>query len=376
MLETLGELGASTCSGCNDLGQTTVHEELEAEVAAFVGKPASLVFGMGFATNSLTLPALMRSKGTLVVSDALNHTSIVAGARGSAARVKVFRHNQPAHLERVLRAAIAEGQPRTRRPWAKILIVVEGIYSMEGELCRLAEIVEIKKKYKAYLYLDEAHSIGAFGAGGRGVCEALGVAPVDVDILMGTFTKSFGSCGGYIAGDVDLIAYLRACSPAMYATTMSPPSAQQALSALRVIRGADGTTRGAAKLAALRDNSNFFRDGLRALGCEVLGDVDSPVMPIMLYNPSKIPAFSRACLARHLAVVVVGFPATPLLLSRARVCISAAHSRADLAAALAVIAEIVGSLGLRYAPVKGAAVETLGALRPVALLNGGGAHQD
>ena len=327
-----------------------------------MGKPAALVLGMGFATNSLILPTLMRAKGTLIISDALNHASIVAGARGSSAKVKVFRHNQPEHLERVLRTAIAEGQPRSHRPWAKILVVVEGIYSMEGEICRLAEIAAITRRYRAYLYLDEAHSIGALGAGGRGVTEHLGVAPEDVDVMMGTFTKAFGSCGGYIAGSRELIAHLRAASPALYATTMSPPSAQQALSALRVIRGADGSGRGRDKLQALRDNSNFFRDGLRALGCEVLGDRDSPVMPVMLYNPGKIPAFSRECLARHLAVVVVGFPATPLLLSRARICISASHSREDLTAALGVMADIVSLLGLRYL-----------AQEPPARLLGGGA---
>ena len=132
----------------------------------------------------------------------------------------------------------------------------------------------------------------------------------------------------------------------MYAVTMSPPAVQQALSALHVLQGKDGTRRGAAKMAQLHDNSNFFRQGLRKLGCEVLGDRDSPVMPVMLYQPAKLASFSRECLRRHIAVVVVGFPATPLLLARTRICISAAHSRADLEAALEAMRDIVGLLGI------------------------------
>jgi serine palmitoyltransferase len=138
----------------------------------------------------------------------------------------------------------------------------------------------------------------------------------------------------------------------MYATTISTPCAQQTLAALHVIQGKDGTTRGAEKLQRLHDNSNFFRDSLRAMGCEVLGDTDSPVMPVMLYNPGKISAFSRECLARHLAMVVVGFPATPLLLSRARVCISASHTREELEAALRVLDDVVDLLGIRYSGKK------------------------
>ncbi len=169
-------------------------------VAKFLGKEACLTYGMGFATNSATIPAMLDNR-CLVLSDALNHASIVAGVRNSGAHVKVFQHNNAAHLELLLRKAIADGQPRTHRPWKKILIIIEGIYSMEGEVAALKEIVEVKKKYKAYLYLDEAHSIGALGKGGRGLCEHAGVDFKDVDVLMGTFTKSFGSCGGYIAGD-------------------------------------------------------------------------------------------------------------------------------------------------------------------------------
>lgn len=348
VIETVEKYGWSTCSSRMDAGTTEIHTELEALVAEYVGKEDAIVYGMGFATNSVTIPSLV-GPGCLVLSDSLNHTSIVAGVRASGAKVKIFRHNDANYLEKILRDTISEGQPRTHRPWKKILIIVEGIYSMEGEVCALREIVEIKKKYKAYLYLDEAHSIGALGRTGRGACEYCGVDPKDVDIMMGTFTKSFGSCGGYIAGDKDLIQYLRCVAPgSLYATAMSPPAVKQVTSALQLILGEDGSTRGISKIKQLHDNANWFREELKKLGLDVLGDEDSPVMPIMLYSPGKIGAFSRYCLERNVAVVVVGFPATPLLLSRSRVCISAAHSREDLEFALQVIEEAADACQLRY----------------------------
>ncbi|KAE8021272.1 hypothetical protein FH972_007178 [Carpinus fangiana] len=199
VVESSKRYSPSTCSSRVDGGTTVLHNQLEKYVAKFVGKPSAIVFGMGFATNNAVLPALI-GKGGLIISDSLNHNSIVNGARGSGATIRVFQHNSPSHLEEVLREQIAEGQPRTHRPWKKIIVIVEGIYSMKGDLCKLPEIITICKKYKAYAYLDEAHSIGAVGKTGRGVCELLGVEPADVDIMMGTFTKSFGSCGGYIAG--------------------------------------------------------------------------------------------------------------------------------------------------------------------------------
>ncbi|KAF5808553.1 putative serine C-palmitoyltransferase [Helianthus annuus] len=352
VIESLKRFSASTCSTRVEGGTTELHTELEDVVANFVRKPAALVTGMGYVTNSAIFPVLI-SKGGLIISDSLNHNSIVNGARGSGATIRVFQHNTPSHLERLLRELIADGQPRTHRPWKKIIVVVEGIYSMEGEICELPTIVSICKKYKAYVYLDEAHSIGAIGKTGRGVCELLGVDAADVDIMMGTFTKSFGSCGGYIAGSKELIQYLKYTCPAhLYATSISPPAAQQIISAIKVIIGEDGSTQGAKKLAQIRDNSNYFRSELQKMGFEVLGDEDSPVMPIMLYNPAKIPAFSRECLKHKVAVVVVAFPATPLLLARVRICISAAHTREDMVKALTVISEVGDLVGVKYFPAQ------------------------
>ncbi|PWZ32030.1 Long chain base biosynthesis protein 2a [Zea mays] len=167
------------------------------------------------------------------------------------------------------------------------------------------------------------------------------------------FTKSFGSCGGYISASKEIIQHLKHSCPAhLYATSMSPPAVQQVISAIKVILGEDGSNRGAQKLARIRENSNFFRSELKKMGFEVLGDNDSPVMPIMLYNPAKIPAFSRECLRQKVVVVTVVFPATPLLLARARICISASHTREHLIKALDVISRVGDLVGIKYFPAE------------------------
>lgn len=349
VFEALEKYSTTTCSSRAATGTTALHVELEQLVARFVGKEDAIIFSMGFATNSTGIPSLIGGKGTLLISDANNHTSIVVGARSSGANIKVFEHNNARHLEAVIRKAIVDGQPKTHRPWAKIIIVCEGIYSMEGEFCPLDEIVAIKKKYKCYLYVDEAHSIGALGATGRGIAEYKGVDTKDIDILMGTFTKSFGGVGGYIASSKELCDFVRVSSSGtMYSQGINPPTTQQVISAMKIIMGEDGTDLGQRKLTALRDNANFFRQAVKDIGMHVLGDTDSPIVPIMLYNSSKIPAFSRECFDRGLAVVVVGFPATPLLLSRCRFCISAAHTREDLEQAVAKLAEVAHEVGIKY----------------------------
>jgi len=348
--QSLINLPSSVGSSRLEYGTTSLHRSVERIVASFVGKEDAVVLNMGFNTNATIIPTLMTSGGDLIVSDELNHTSIVNGARASGAAIRTFRHNDSADLELTLREAIVYGQPRTRRPWNRILVVVEGIYSMEGEYCDLRNIVSVSKKYGAYVYLDEAHSIGAMGPSGRGCCEYTGVDPSEVDVLMGTFTKSFGGMGGYVAADKRVIDMLRKeCAGSAYHNSLSPVVCQQIISSFQVIMGQDGTNIGKRKLNALRDNSNYFRMRLTDMGLHVLGHFDSPIMPVMLYNPTKIAAFSRECLKRGLAVVVVGFPAVPILMSRARFCISAGHTRDELDRALKELDEIADLLKLRYA---------------------------
>ena len=348
VIGSLTALPSSMGSSRLEFGTSALHMEVERIVASFVRKEDAIVLNMGFNTNATIIPTLT-SRGDLIVSDELNHTSIVNGARASGASIRTFRHNDAQDLEEILREAIVVGQPRTRRPWNRILVVVEGIYSMEGEYCNLRNVVDVCKRYGAYVYLDEAHSIGAMGSSGRGCCEYTGVDPKDVDVLMGTFTKSFGGMGGYVAADKEVIEMLRReCAGSSYHNSLSPVVCQQIISSFKVIMGQDGTNIGKEKLTALRDNSNYFRMRLTDMGLHVLGNYDSPIMPVMLYNPTKIAAFSRECLKRGLAVVVVGFPAVPILMSRARFCISAGHTREELDRALKELDEIADLLKLRY----------------------------
>jgi len=296
---------------------------------------------MGYSTNSSSIPGLV-GKGDLIVSDSLCHSSLALGCRLSGATIRVFQHNDMKDLEKKLREGIINGQPRTSRPWKRILILVEGLYSMEGDICDLQNIVALKKKYKAYLYVDEAHSIGSLGKSGKGVCDYWGVSPDDVDVLMGTFTKSFASAGGYIASTKQVIHHIRSTSSVgHYDSCMSPVCAQQILSALKIIRGDDGTNEGKEKIENLRRNSIYFRRRLKEKGFIVYGQEDSPVIPVIMFSPITITAFSRLCFQHNLAVVVVGYPATYFYYSRARFCLSANHKLKDLDHAIELL-EVIG----------------------------------
>lgn len=287
-IESIHKYGITTSSPRRELGTNALHTELEELTARFLGVEDAMVFGMGFATNALNLPSLL-SPGSLVISDEKNHASIILGLRLSGVVVKVYRHNNVKHLEKVIREQIINGQPKTRQPWKKIFIILEGVFSMEGSIVKLPEIVAVKKKYGAYIYLDEAHSIGATGPRGRGITDFYGVDPKDVDILMGTFTKSFGSAGGYIAGSKALISYLKANSHAhCYASSMSPAVNQQVLTSMKIMMGLDGTKEGKNRIDQLARNTRYFRKRLTQIGVILYGHEDSPVVPMLVYLFSKI----------------------------------------------------------------------------------------
>ncbi|WFD33436.1 serine C-palmitoyltransferase [Malassezia cuniculi] len=408
--EGLHRYGISSGGTRLGAGYLDLQAQTERLIARYLNQEDVMLVSMGYATNSTTIPAIA-SPGTLVISDELNHTSLRAGVRLSGAVVRTFKHGSLERLEELLRESISQGQPRTHRPWKKIIVLVEGLFSMEGTIVNLPAIIELKKRYKFYLYVDEAHSIGALGPNGGGVCDYFGVDPNDVDILMGTFTKSFGAVGGYIAGRKALIDRIRMLNHSnTYAETMAPPVMTQIIATLVTIMSAGKSpetyelvpkwmnfsedfangVEGQDRLQRLAFNARYLNHGLRKLGFMIWGSHDSPVIPLLIFQPGKMKMVSDYMLDRQLAlppserwamtdaewneytlehthaeaaknatpgapprrppivVVVVAYPATPLISSRVRFCVSAAHTKQDIDDVLRACDEVGNALALKY----------------------------
>ena len=325
IIETLKKSGSCMNGFAKEIGISDEQKKLEKMLAEFLHKEDCIVSPMGFTTNSTLIPILV-SKGDLILSDALNHSSLIIGMKSSSAEIRIFKHNDILDLKSKLEDVKKNGLKDGQQP-SKILVIVEGLYSMEGEFCKLKEIIALKKAYGFYLYIDEAHSIGCLGKTGRGIVEQLGCSFDDVDILMGTFSKSFASAGGYIASEKKIISLLRNNSYSyVYGNPMSPVAAQQIISCLEIINSPEGQR----KIAQLRKNSISLRTKFIDAGCHVLGDLESPVIPVMIYHPAKIKDISRLCLKNGVAIVVVGFPACPIDACRIRFCVSAGHTEEDI----------------------------------------------
>ncbi|KAH8926892.1 PLP-dependent transferase [Atractiella rhizophila] len=355
----------------NQVGTHLVHVYCDRLVARFVGMEDAMVVSQGYATNSTNLPALI-GKGDLILSDEHNHNSIRFGARLSNAMIRQYKHNDIHSLEKVLREAISQGQPAPRgktnriwRPWKRIFLLVEGLYSMEGTIVDLPGILKLKKKYKFYLYIDEAHSIGALGPRRRGVCDYFGIDPKEVDVLMGTLTKSFGAAGGYIAGSHEMIKSMRNLSHSNhYAEPPSPAVTAQIVASMAAIMGPEAaevipslprslihSTEGQYRLERLSFNCRYLSGGLRRLGFIVFGSRDSPIIPLLIYHPGKFGLFVKQLLERHrICSVIAAYPATPLPSGRIRFCISSAHTKHDIDRILIACDDVGTMLGLKFSP--------------------------
>ncbi|KAI6242076.1 Aminotransferase domain containing protein [Aphelenchoides fujianensis] len=349
----IDQQGLGTCATGDEAGKRLscssnrmcgAQRELELQIARYLRTEDAICFPMGFGVNTQVIPALA-DENTLALSDALNHSSIVLGLRLAKATIKVFPHNDMDKLETMLRNALVARARSGRPPFRKVLVIAEGIFSMEGTIVNLPRLVEIKRRYGCFLYLDEAHSIGSLGPTGRGVTEYWGIDAREVDVLMGTITKSFAGAGGYIAGTRALVQHLRSRTPGpIYSPTMSPPVIAQVITSLKISM----TEVGRERSALLLRNTRYFRRRLKAMGFIVYGSADSAVIPVLSFGMPRTVLFGREALKRGVAVVSVGAPATPLNKARARFCVSASHTREQLDEALRV-ADACGELaGIKF----------------------------
>ncbi len=303
-------------------GTTQLHCQLEQELAAFKGTEAALTFTSGYLANLGVIAALLQPQDRVIV-DARAHRSVVDGCQLARAQLRSFRHNDVASLRRKL-----EQDPRPGRT----LIVVEGVYSMDGDICPLPEIVELKKAYGAMLLVDEAHSFGVLGASGRGVHEHFGIPADAVDLWMGSLSKAIPANGGFLAASRAMIVYLQhEAAPFMFSAALCPAAAAAARAALKVIDAEPW------RQEVLRRNANILRQGLRDLGYDT-GNSATPIVPVVLNDDVAAYRLARRLYDEGILASAIVSPAVPLGTARLRLCAMATHTEHDLTEALRAFA--------------------------------------
>ncbi len=297
-------------------GQKPIHAELEKELASFLGTEDCVVMVGGHATNVSVIGHLLGPED-LVLHDALAHDSILGGARLAGSKRRSFPHNDHQALERILR--------EVRSSVRRVLIAVEGVYSMDGDIGPLPEFIALKKKYGALLFVDEAHSLGVLGATGAGVGEHFGVDRRDVDLWMGTLSKTLASCGGYIAGSAALVEFLKYSVPGfIYSVGMSPTNAAAALAALRILKAEPERAR------TVQERARYFLRQCHERGIDTGDGVASAVVPCMVGNSYACIRLAEGLLKRGVHVFPIIYPAVQESLARLRFFVTAAHSEEQL----------------------------------------------
>lgn len=327
-------------------GTLELHLELEREIADWMGTEDALVFTTGHQANVGTLGTIL-APGDTVIADSADHASILDGCLLSRAKLRPFRHNRLDKLEKMLQRAVEDG--------GGVLVVVDGVFSMEGDIAPLPAIAALCEQYGARLMVDEAHGAGVLGARGAGASELLGVES-QVDLRMGTFSKSLASCGGFVAGSAEVIEYLRFSSRAFLFTASGVPAATgAALAALRVVRSAEGPD----LLAAVLDRARHWRDGLAALGLAVVEsqqlpdgtDVVTPIVPVLIGDDWKAALLWRALFDAGVFVNVALHPAVPPGGALLRTSVMATHDNATLDRALDAFATVKTAFEAEHGPL-------------------------
>jgi 8-amino-7-oxononanoate synthase len=323
--EAIDRYGTSASASRLVSGERAIHRELEQALAATHGVDDCVVFVSGHATNVSTIGHLFGPKD-LIVHDALIHNSALLGIQLSGARRMPFAHNDWGALDRLL--------TQHRMQYERVLIVVEGLYSMDGDMPDLPHFVEIKRRHRAFLMVDEAHSLGVVGRRGRGIQEHFGLRGSDVDIWMGTLSKALASCGGYIAGERALVEHLKCAAPGfVYSVGMPPPAAAAALAALRLLHAEPQRSQ------ALQMRGRQFLEMARSLGLDTGLSVGLSVIPAITYSSLKAVRLSEALFRRKINVQPIVYPAVQERAARLRFFISSEHTEAQIHATVEAVSE-------------------------------------
>ena len=323
--EAVAKYGSSVSASRLVSGEKDLHRKLESALARFIGVEDVVVMVGGHATNETVIGHLF-GPGDLILHDALAHNSIVQGAILSGARRRPFPHNDWHAADRLLE--------QYRHEYRRVLIVIEGVYSMDGDIPELPRFIEIKKRHKALLMVDEAHSMGVIGRTGRGIGEYFGVDRRDVDIWMGTLSKSFGSCGGYIGGCRALIEYLKYTAPGfVYSVGMSPPAAAAALASCQLLEAEPQ------RVERLHQRAALFLELAQSQGLNTGRSKDSAVVPVILGNSILSLKLSRALFARGINVQPIVHPAVEENAARLRFFITSLHTEEQIRYTVRAIAE-------------------------------------
>lgn len=309
--DAVDRFGTSVSASRLVSGEKTIHRELERALADFIGVEDSIVFVGGHSTNETTIGHLL-GPGDLIVHDAVAHNSIIQGAILSGARRRPFEHNDWQRLDEILK--------EIRMEYRRVLVVIEGVYSMDGDCPDLPKFIDLKKRHQTFLMVDEAHSIGTMGPSGRGIGEHYEIDPRNVDLWMGTLSKSFGSCGGYIAGCQEVVEYLKYTAPGfVYSVGLSPPNCAASLAALRLLQDEPE------RVASVQANSRLFLQLAKERGLNTGTSNNTPVVPIIIGNSLKALRLSRQLFERSINVQPILYPAVEEQAARLRFFITSLH---------------------------------------------------
>jgi len=324
------EFGAGSGAVRTIAGTMTLHEELERRFAAFKGAEAALMFPSGFAANAGTVAAIL-TRDDLIVSDELNHASIIDGARLSRAEIRVFPHRDVEAADRLL----AEGEGKARK-----LLITDGVFSMDGDIAPLPALVEVAERHGAIMMVDDAHGSGVLGPGGKGTVAHFGIDPRRVDVQVGTLSKAIGVLGGFIAGPPHLIEWLKNRGrPFLFSTSAPPAVVAACLAALDVME------REPERIERLWSNTRFFKEGLHALGFDT-GASETPITPVIAGGERKAQELSAGLWDEGVFTPAVVYPTVPRGKARVRTIVTADHTEDDLARALEAFERVGRKLGL------------------------------